>query len=55
MDSFYLFFQLSNQAAKDYNRGRVYVTDMAKRKQIPVFEDITKAVQCVVDKCQQNR
>ncbi|RZC39640.1 hypothetical protein BDFB_003351 [Asbolus verrucosus] len=43
---------LSNQAIKDYNRGRVYVTDMAKRKQIPVFENITEAVQCVVDRCQ---
>ncbi|XP_044258408.1 uncharacterized protein LOC123007273 isoform X2 [Tribolium madens] len=40
---------LSEQAIKDYNRGRVYVTDMAKRKQIPVFEDIAEAVQCVVN------
>ncbi|XP_068910859.1 uncharacterized protein raw isoform X6 [Tenebrio molitor] len=43
---------LSDQAIKDYNRGRVYVTDMAKRKQIPVFEDIAEAVQCVVNKFQ---
>ncbi|XP_064212539.1 uncharacterized protein raw isoform X3 [Tribolium castaneum] len=43
---------LSEQAIKDYNRGRVYVTDMAKRKQIPVFEDIAEAVQCVVNMIQ---
>ncbi|XP_063909208.1 uncharacterized protein LOC135126914 isoform X2 [Zophobas morio] len=43
---------LSEQAIKDYNRGRVYVVDMAKRKQIPVFEDIREAVQCVVSKVQ---
>ena len=48
----YCCVQLSEQAIKDYNRGRVYVVDMAKRKQIPVFEDIREAVQCVVSKVQ---
>lgn len=43
-------FQLSKQAIKDYNRGRVYLSDLAKRKQIPVFEDITESIQCTIEK-----
>lgn len=50
-----LCFQLTKQAIKDYNRGRVYLADLAKRKLIPVFESITEAVQCAIDKCQQSR
>ncbi|XP_065170859.1 uncharacterized protein raw isoform X3 [Atheta coriaria] len=42
---------LTTQAIKDYNRGRVYLADMAKRKQIPVFESITEAVHAAIDKC----
>ncbi|XP_071051661.1 uncharacterized protein [Onthophagus taurus] len=47
--------KLSKQAVKDYNRGRVYLTDLAKRKQVPVFENVTMAVQCAVDECQRSR
>ncbi|KAF2879174.1 hypothetical protein ILUMI_26992 [Ignelater luminosus] len=43
---------LSKQAIKDYNRGRVYLMDVAKRRQVSVFENITEAVQCAIDKCQ---
>ncbi|KAF5273422.1 hypothetical protein FQA39_LY07439 [Lamprigera yunnana] len=42
----------TTQAVKDYNRGRVYLSDVAKRKKIPVFEKITEAVQCVINKCE---
>nr|CAH7718390.1 unnamed protein product [Callosobruchus chinensis] len=42
---------LSKNAVKDYNRARVYLTDLAKRKQVPVFENITDAVQCAVERC----
>ncbi|VEN44012.1 unnamed protein product [Callosobruchus maculatus] len=42
---------LSKNAVKDYNRARVYLTDLAKRKQVPVFENITEAVQCAVERC----
>lgn len=44
--------QLTTQAIKDYNRGRVYLSDLAKRKKIPVFENITEAVQCAISQCQ---
>ncbi|XP_031333624.1 uncharacterized protein LOC116163689 isoform X4 [Photinus pyralis] len=43
--------QLTTQAIKDYNRGRVYLSDLAKRKQIPVFENITEAVQRAISQC----
>ncbi|XP_017776253.1 PREDICTED: uncharacterized protein LOC108562433 isoform X2 [Nicrophorus vespilloides] len=41
---------LSKQAIKDYNRGRVYLSDLAKRKQVPVFEDINEAIKCAIDR-----
>ncbi|CAH1101813.1 unnamed protein product [Psylliodes chrysocephalus] len=42
---------LTKNAIKDYNRARVYLTDLANRKQIPVFEYITKAVECAIEMC----
>ena len=33
---------------KDLNRGRTYVADMAKMKNIPVFDDVKKAVDHIV-------
>ncbi|XP_067120344.1 uncharacterized protein raw [Centruroides vittatus] len=43
--------KLSNQAVKDYNRGRVYLSDLANRAGIPVFEDLEEAVNCAAQKC----
>jgi raw len=43
--------QLSKQAIKDYNRGRMYLADLANRDGVPVFENISEAMQCVVNKC----
>lgn len=42
--------QLSDFAVKDYNRGRAYLVDLAKRHGIPVFEEIDAAVKCAVEK-----
>lgn len=44
--------QLSRHALKDYNRGRSYLTDQAKKDGIPVFSDIQEAVDCAVAKAQ---
>ncbi|CAH1118762.1 unnamed protein product [Phaedon cochleariae] len=42
---------LTKNAVKDYNRARVYLKDLAVRKQVPVFENITEAVQCAIERC----
>lgn len=44
-----LSFQLTKYAIKDYNRSRAYLSDMAKREEIPVFECINEAVQCAIE------
>jgi len=36
---------------KDYNRGRAYLSDMANREGVPVFEDVAEAVECVLRRC----
>ncbi|XP_039288243.1 uncharacterized protein LOC111044525 isoform X2 [Nilaparvata lugens] len=41
---------LSAQAVNDYNRGRVYLRDLAIRDDIPVFDNIEEAIQCVLEK-----
>jgi len=46
---------LSPQAIKDYNRGRTYLSDYANREGIPVFDELTEALQCVIDKCKSNK
>jgi len=48
-----LFFsvQLSAPAIKDYNRGRNYLSDLANREGVPVFEDISEAMECVIQRC----
>lgn len=43
--------QLTKVAVKDYNRGRAYLTDMACKDGVPVFDNITDALNCVVEKC----
>lgn len=46
--------KLSVQAVKDYNRGRVYLSDLATRAGVPVFDKIDEAVDCAVNMCLQN-
>lgn len=43
--------KLSKQAVKDYNRGRMYLSDLANRESVPVFESVAEAVDCVIHKC----
>lgn len=37
--------KLTEQATKDYNRGRIYLSDYAKREGVPVFQSIADALQ----------
>nr|XP_042904520.1 uncharacterized protein LOC107437853 isoform X1 [Parasteatoda tepidariorum] len=46
--------KLSEQAVKDYNRGRVYLSDLATRAGIPVFDSIEESVECAAKMCLQN-
>ncbi|CAK1599727.1 unnamed protein product [Parnassius mnemosyne] len=38
----------SEAAVKDYNRGRHYLLDLARRSMIPVFDNVEAAMACVV-------
>ena len=42
---------MTKSALKDYNRGRCYLSDIANREGVPVFEEISEAVECAVQKC----
>ena len=42
-------------AIKDYNRGRSYLSDLANREGIPVHDEITEAVECVIQKCKVSK
>ncbi|XP_055388268.1 uncharacterized protein LOC129616659 [Condylostylus longicornis] len=42
--------KLTTTAIKDYNRGRSYLIDLAKRQGVPVFDDIKEALDCVAEK-----
>ncbi|XP_063699151.1 uncharacterized protein LOC134829811 isoform X2 [Culicoides brevitarsis] len=42
--------QLTPVAIKDYNRGRSYLIDLAKRQEIPYFTEIQPALRCAIDK-----
>ncbi|XP_075149359.1 NDT-like domain-containing protein raw isoform X2 [Haematobia irritans] len=44
--------KLTPTAIKDYNRGRSYLIDLAKRQGVPVFSDIKAALECTVEKIQ---
>lgn len=46
-------FQYSEAAVKDYNRGRHYLTDLAKRAGVPVFDNVDATVAHVVSKLRQ--
>lgn len=41
---------LTPSAIKDYNRGRAYLIDLAKRQGIPVHSDPQKALDCAIEK-----
>lgn len=43
--------KLTDLAVKDYNRGRMYLSDLATRSGVPVFSDISEAVLCAAGKC----
>ena len=43
-------FQISPSAVKDYNRGRLYLADMAKRENVPIYESIQDAIKAAIDK-----
>lgn len=45
--------RLSAFAIKDYNRGRNYLSDLANREGIPVFDEIKEAVECAIQRCHQ--
>jgi hypothetical protein len=47
-------FQLSAFAIKDYNRGRNYLSDLANREGIPVFDEVKEAVECAIQRCLQH-
>nr|XP_046914773.1 uncharacterized protein LOC124495438 isoform X2 [Dermatophagoides farinae]XP_046914774.1 uncharacterized protein LOC124495438 isoform X2 [Dermatophagoides farinae] len=47
--------KLSPMAVKDYNRGRSYLSDMATKSHVPVFDDIDEAIQCCIDCCLRER
>lgn len=42
---------LSKAALKDFNRGRAYLSDIANREGVPVFDEIREAVDCILQKC----
>ncbi|XP_055851824.1 uncharacterized protein LOC129916072 isoform X2 [Episyrphus balteatus] len=42
--------KLTPTAIKDYNRGRSYLIDLAKRQGVPVFNDLKSALECTAEK-----
>ncbi|XP_041974610.1 uncharacterized protein LOC121729940 isoform X2 [Aricia agestis] len=40
----------SEAAVKDYNRGRHYLTDLARRSAVPVFDNTDAALACVMER-----
>ncbi|XP_047514419.1 uncharacterized protein LOC125055831 isoform X2 [Pieris napi] len=42
--------QFSEAAVKDYNRGRHYLTDLARRAAVPVFDNVEEAMACVLNR-----
>ncbi|CAH0722498.1 unnamed protein product, partial [Brenthis ino] len=40
----------SEVAVKDYNRGRHYLTDLARRAKVPVFDTVDAAMACVLQR-----
>ncbi|XP_026821077.1 uncharacterized protein LOC113559444 isoform X3 [Rhopalosiphum maidis] len=42
--------KLTQTAINDYNRGRIYLADLASRERVPVFESINEAVEIAVQR-----
>ncbi|VVC26527.1 Hypothetical protein CINCED_3A006425 [Cinara cedri] len=42
--------KLTQTAVKDYNRGRIYLADLAARERVPVYESIKEAVETAIKK-----
>lgn len=42
---------LSKVAVNDYNRGRIYLRDLASRSGVPVYENVADAVPAAIAKC----
>lgn len=53
MKTFPFHFQLTPAAIKDYNRGRSYLIDLARRQEVPVFNDLKQAAECAIEKVKQ--
>lgn len=53
---YFLFFylQITEQATKDYNRGRMYLSDYATREGVPVFQNIAAALQHAIQLVQSS-
>lgn len=51
--TFNLFFnfQLSNTAIKEYNRGRMYLRDLAVRQGVDLLDSVSAAVEVAARKC----
>ncbi|XP_076634686.1 uncharacterized protein LOC143348405 isoform X2 [Colletes latitarsis] len=47
--------KLTEQATKDYNRGRMYLSDYATREGVPVFQNIVDALQHAIQLVQSLR
>nr|XP_012135837.1 PREDICTED: uncharacterized protein LOC100882614 isoform X2 [Megachile rotundata] len=47
--------KLTEQATKDYNRGRMYLSDYATREGVPVFQNIAEALQHAIQLVQRVR
>ncbi|KAK0082901.1 hypothetical protein PV325_009668 [Microctonus aethiopoides] len=46
--------QITEQATKDYNRGRMYLSDYATREGVPVFQNIAAALQHAIQLVQSS-
>lgn len=42
--------KLSPNAVADYNRARTYLADLANRDRVPVFDNVSEAVSCAVQR-----
>uniref|UniRef100_A0A0K2UD87 Putative LOC100373520 [Saccoglossus kowalevskii] n=3 Tax=Lepeophtheirus salmonis TaxID=72036 RepID=A0A0K2UD87_LEPSM len=40
---------------KDYCRGRSYLSDIANREGIPVFEELSEGLDCLISKCKSSK
>ncbi|GAB0098245.1 raw [Sergentomyia squamirostris] len=47
--------RLTQAAIKDYNRGRDYLKDLAKRQGIPVYSDIQAALECAIERANMHK